>query len=302
MIEESRDELIDYLSQAKWVHISSLIEFDQFEWFMDTIKEAKDIAKKDGHVLMVSMDPGNTYMSHKEEALKKHFTVCDYVFLSGSEANFLKTVSTDMPTDVSYYVEKGANCKFVANVSRDLYRIITVKDGWAIVRDFPAKEYSIIGGDTSSGSVFAGGFIYRKTMPTNDDSAAIDSASLSEALKLTTKGSPFETTDIKTGTPINIRERLTTLMNKTEEAAVQKYIFISHANRDREFIDSFVVLLSSAGINSTHIFYSSGAGYGITAGGEKISLSDELLKKMKGKSTFVIYVLSESTPYNVLHK
>ena len=51
--------LAEYLAQARWIHLSSLSDFDQFEAIMQSVIQAKHL----NPAMKVSMDPGFEYTS-----------------------------------------------------------------------------------------------------------------------------------------------------------------------------------------------------------------------------------------------
>lgn len=69
-----------------------------------------------------------------------------------------------------------------------------------------------------------------------------------------------------------------------------KKIFLSHSSKDKDKIDLFRDLIEDIGIKHSEIFYSSGAGYGVTLGK---NLFEELKKELNSES-FVIFFLSDN--------
>lgn len=64
---EENTSLVDYLSQARWIHISSLSRFEQFEKIMEYVKEAKT----KNRFLKISIDPGDQYTKSKKKSITK---------------------------------------------------------------------------------------------------------------------------------------------------------------------------------------------------------------------------------------
>lgn len=73
--------LAEYLAQARWIHLSSLSDFDQFEAIMQSVIQAKHL----NPAMKVSMDPGFEYTSLRRERLQPLIAYADYVFLNKSE-------------------------------------------------------------------------------------------------------------------------------------------------------------------------------------------------------------------------
>ena len=70
--------LAEYLAQARWIHLSSLSDFDQFEAIMQSVIQAKHL----NPAMKVSMDPGFEYTSLRRERLQPLIAYADYVFLN----------------------------------------------------------------------------------------------------------------------------------------------------------------------------------------------------------------------------
>ena len=66
--------LAEYLAQARWIHLSSLSDFDQFEAIMQSVIQAKHL----NPALKVSMDPGFEYTSLRRERLQPLIAYADY--------------------------------------------------------------------------------------------------------------------------------------------------------------------------------------------------------------------------------
>lgn len=85
-----------YLASARWIHLTSFSDFEQFQFFVERIRDAKRINPH----LRVSIDPGDEYtdshtnqdaktLADKEEnetqSLKNAFEVSDFVFMTEDE-------------------------------------------------------------------------------------------------------------------------------------------------------------------------------------------------------------------------
>ena len=76
---------VDFLSQARWIHISSLNNINHFCEIMEYIKKAK----KKNRYLQVSVDPGDEYTRRYQDQIQKYLKIADYVFLNKKEYNNL---------------------------------------------------------------------------------------------------------------------------------------------------------------------------------------------------------------------
>lgn len=72
---------VDFLSKSKWLHISSLSDFKQFQFIVERVKEAKKI----NPLLKISVDPGYEYTKNYKLELRDVFSIADYVFLNNNE-------------------------------------------------------------------------------------------------------------------------------------------------------------------------------------------------------------------------
>ena len=151
--------LAEYLAQARWIHLSSLSDFDQFEAIMQSVIQAKHL----NPAMKVSMDPGFEYTSLRRERLQP---LIDYVFLNKSEkknlgfnarsarplyANLCEYFSAINPDPIRTLIVKHD----------DRHELIHFKDGVCQIRTVRHKklyQYQL-NNDTGAGDSFAGGFI-----------------------------------------------------------------------------------------------------------------------------------------------
>lgn len=68
-------------------------------------------------------------------------------------------------------------------------------------------------------------------------------------------------------------------------------IFISHSEKDKEFVKLLINLLESIGMNETNIFCSSMPGYGVPL---KNNIYDYLAKEFTTNELLVVYILSNN--------
>ena len=154
--------LAEYLAQARWIHLSSLSDFDQFEAIMQSVIQAKHL----NPAMKVSMDPGFEYTSLRRERLQPLIAYADYVFLNKSEkknlgfnarsarplyANLCEYFSAINPDPIRTLIVKHD----------DRHELIHFKDGVCQIRTVRHKklyQYQL-NNDTGAGDSFAGGFI-----------------------------------------------------------------------------------------------------------------------------------------------
>ena len=151
-----------YLASAKWVHLSSLSDFDQFVEIMHYVLEAK----RQNPSLRISMDPGFEYTSLRRERLQPLVSQVDYVFLNNSEKKNLGLNARSMK---DLY---GNLCAYFSKYSQDENRTLIVKhddrhelirfrEGRCVIQTVRHKKlyrYEL-NNDTGAGDSFAGGFI-----------------------------------------------------------------------------------------------------------------------------------------------
>lgn len=158
---EEKVELTDFLSQARWIHISSLSRFEQFEKIMEYVIKAKS----QNPFLRVSLDPGDQYTKHKKLNLQKYLKEVDYVFLNKKEYNNL-ILNEDLPENekrikISTYFNDPENVKtkiFVIK-SKSKHELIDFINGTSYVFYHKSLPFYKINNDTGAGDCFAGGFI-----------------------------------------------------------------------------------------------------------------------------------------------
>lgn len=155
------NSLVDFLSQAKWIHITSLNIFEHFEEIMRYVIKAKE----KNRFLKISMDLGYQYTKDKSMELKKYLKYADYVFLNQSEYNNL-IKNTDLPDDDKYiklstYFEKvkNINTKIFIIKHKSHHELIDMRNGVPYIYYHRTLPFYKIYNDTGAGDCFAGGFI-----------------------------------------------------------------------------------------------------------------------------------------------
>ncbi len=160
--ERTGESFSEYLSRARWIHLSSLSDFNQFEVIMRYVIQAKTL----NPMLKISMDPGFEYTSLRRERLMPLVSNTDYIFLNKSEKRNLGL--NERSTRPLY---RNLREYFTAiNPSPDRTLIIKHDDRHELLRFLDNKchirtirhqklyQYQL-NNDTGAGDSFAGGFI-----------------------------------------------------------------------------------------------------------------------------------------------
>ena len=154
--------LAGYLSQARWIHLSSLSDFEQFVEIMQEVIKAK----KQNPSLKVSIDPGFEYTFLRRERLRPLLVHADYIFLNNSEKKNLGKNAPDMRTlfqNLREYFSlesDSPDCTLIVK-HEDRHVLIRFVEGKTRVRTIRHKklyQYEL-NNDTGAGDSFAGGFI-----------------------------------------------------------------------------------------------------------------------------------------------
>lgn len=172
--EKERTEhvsFVDFLAQAKWIHISSLSTFEQFEKVMSYVISAKE----KNRFLRISIDPGFQYTSEKKNELRQYLKIADYIFLSKREYENL-VVNMDMPSnekhiklasyfsgykemDIQNSESQAVNTHVFIIKYPGRHELIDFMNGTPYVHYHTKLSAFRIYNDTGAGDCFAGGFI-----------------------------------------------------------------------------------------------------------------------------------------------
>lgn len=76
-----QDELSSYVAEAKWVHLTSLVDPESFAQIVEILKNAKTKNRS----LIISFDPGSKYCSDPTNPVKEAIKISDYIFLNWKE-------------------------------------------------------------------------------------------------------------------------------------------------------------------------------------------------------------------------
>lgn len=160
--KKGESEFISYLASAKWIHMTSLKNTNQFKRIAEYIKIAKDI----NHNLKVSLDPGYDYTKNHWDIVKSVMSIADYVFLSKSEfsnicVNIGLTKKVKAEILGTELINCGANPQIIIIKDKNCNVLLNLINNKPFTRTYYHKKltFTQILNDTGAGDVFAGGFI-----------------------------------------------------------------------------------------------------------------------------------------------
>lgn len=161
--QDGDNSFVEYLSKSKWIHISSLSDFRQFEFIVKRVVEAKKL----NPLLKISVDPGYEYTKKYKLELREIFSVADYVFLNKNEVENLigdtslteKNKYNVLASVFNYY--KLSNTQVIIIKGKSKHTLASFKEGELVVSNFWHKKLrnQKIQNDTGAGDAFAGGFL-----------------------------------------------------------------------------------------------------------------------------------------------
>jgi len=160
--ESSGHSFSEYLAKARWIHLSSLSDFDQFEAIMQHVIQAKALNPS----LKVSMDPGFEYTSLRRDRLQPLIAHADYVFLNKSECSNLGLGAADRDTlfanlDAYFTAVCPSSERTLIIKHIDHHELVRFESGQPIFLRVPHTVLALeeLNNDTGAGDSFAGGFI-----------------------------------------------------------------------------------------------------------------------------------------------
>lgn len=165
-LSDNRKQILDYITSAKLVHVTSFLDPDSPRLVSELLKKAK----KRNPWLKLSFDPGHVWIANQDESVLNLLKIADYVFLNNRE--FL-TLGHHRP---------GTND---LNVARQIFRLcndssllIVLKrydsialyykiQGRILGRTFPNQflTQDVIEDATGAGDIFAAGFLVAILVP-----------------------------------------------------------------------------------------------------------------------------------------
>lgn len=160
--ERTGESFSEYLSRARWIHLSSLSDFNQFEVIMRYVIQAKTL----NPMLKISMDPGFEYTSLRRERLMPLVSNTDYIFLNKSEKRNLglneRSARPLYRNLREYFTAINPSPDRTLIIKHDdrheLLRFLDKKCHIRTIRHQKLYQYQL-NNDTGAGDSFAGGFI-----------------------------------------------------------------------------------------------------------------------------------------------
>lgn len=160
--EAAGGDLATYLSGAKWVHLSSLSDFNQWESIMLRVIKAKSMNPD----LKISVDPGFEFTHKWKERLCPLIRHADYVFLNKTEKGNLgdhaESAQQLYQNLCDYFMDENGKSNTTLIIKYDdRHEIIGFENGNAKIRTIRHKKlfnYQL-NNDTGAGDSLAGGFI-----------------------------------------------------------------------------------------------------------------------------------------------
>lgn len=154
---------LEYLLRARWIHISSLADFSQFEYIISRVGNAKKINPN----IRVSIDPGYEYTKKYRLNLTDAFTIADFVFLNNNEvSNLIGNDDLSLKDKYNHLAtifnkKNPSNTQVIIIKGKAKHILINFINGKPFSRTFWHKKLSVVNihNDTGSGDAFAGGFI-----------------------------------------------------------------------------------------------------------------------------------------------
>lgn len=149
--------------------MSSLSDFEQFQFLVERVKKAKEI----NPLLKISIDPGYEYTKNYKLELRDVFSIADYVFLNNNEVENLIGDNSLTEADkhevfASFFNNyKLSNTQVIIIKSKSRHTLASFQKGELIVSNFWHKKLNKrkIKNDTGAGDAFAGGFIASMLSP-----------------------------------------------------------------------------------------------------------------------------------------
>ena len=156
--EKGDDALLTRLVNARWIHLSSLADFLQFKKIFDLVRKAKERNNK----LMISFDPGYSYILHNSVKLDESvFPHVDYVFMSEKEATEYAHGSKNYSSEIFNFPRSRTIGVIKQETGSDIFigDFGSGREIKHINRAVPIVCEAEIKNDTGAGDAFAGGFI-----------------------------------------------------------------------------------------------------------------------------------------------
>ncbi len=162
------NSFVSFLQSAKWIHITSLPNINDFLDIMQYI----GLAKENNRHLIVSMDPGYKYTKSEWEKLENILCFVDFLFLSKIEfSNVCKNIGFKESEKIAHVANQLKQNNSMAQIliikEQSKTLLISLVNDTPFVRTYHHERLPSfkIMNDTGAGDVFAGGFIVGMLTP-----------------------------------------------------------------------------------------------------------------------------------------
>lgn len=160
--QQGENKFVEYLSKSKWIHMSSLSDFEQFQYLVQKVKMAKRI----NPLLKVSVDPGFEYTQKYKRELRDIFSIADYVFLNNNEVDNLIGNNGLLKKNrfqelSSVFNSFESHTQIIILKSQNKHTLLNFREEKWTASIFLHKKIkkNKIRNDTGAGDSFAGGYI-----------------------------------------------------------------------------------------------------------------------------------------------
>ena len=160
-------DFVNYLSSAKWIHLTSFISRETLSFLNKHIEQAK----QNNPALIVSFDPGDDYSEEVSVEVTDFAQLSDYLFLSWREfRNFAKSSHGEGIKTISQRIfqQIGGNAQILVLKGKGSNFVIQINDKNEIfIRRYWHRFIPpiFIKDDVGAGDVFAAGFIAGTIIP-----------------------------------------------------------------------------------------------------------------------------------------
>ncbi|MBV8546604.1 MAG: nucleotide-binding protein [Acidobacteria bacterium] len=166
MVTEHYDETLQYMTAAKWVHVTSLLD-EQSPAVVGRL--LRDLRAR-SPLTTISIDPGYIWVDTETPGFQAVLASSDVLFLNDRELRKLGAPGSDDLHCARYLSDRLGSGRLLVVLKRyDEVKIVQTQAGWneLFTRTYPtaAKPPSVLKDDTGAGDVFAGGFIAGRLLP-----------------------------------------------------------------------------------------------------------------------------------------
>lgn len=162
-LEKNRENILKYLSQTRFIHITSIFDEETPKIVNNIIKEAK----KRNPFLKISVDPGYEYVKSREPYVKELLSMADFVFLNRKEFEEFGRNNDDLTRAENIFniLNSDTHVIVLKNYSSiHVYEKFKGKIYYQIYLNCPTPRF-LIKDDTGAGDVFAAGFLAAQVLP-----------------------------------------------------------------------------------------------------------------------------------------